>query len=191
MHSECPCLVYDNDGSSCSVVRQIQIRLMVTVPGVTGQPYCMTLTICAIAKNLCQNMRFSCSNGSAQLFIILHLNFRIIKHDYLQTGCKLFIWFISPVSCPYYNIAMKKPTYQSSINYGGVPSRAVDGNRDPKWSQQSCAHSGKENDPFWIVDLGRVFRISYVTITNRAECTYMSIGNNVHILYQMWTCNDV
>ena len=80
---------------------------------------------------------------------------------------------VFPAPIPSCNIAFKKPTYQSGTGYGGVSSRAVDGNRDPRWSQYSCTHTGTANDPFWVVDLGRNFRISHVTITNRAECTYM------------------
>ena len=88
--------------------------------------------------------------------------------------------FVSPASAPYCNIAFKKPTYQSGTGYGGVSSRAVDGNRDPRWNQHSCAHSGWDKDPFWIVDLGRVFRISHVIITTRIDRTYMLRYSTMH-----------
>ena len=94
-------------------------------------------------------------------------------------------------SCPYHNIALNQPTYQSSTNYGGVSSRAVDGNRDPAWDHHSCIHSGWANDPFWIVDLRRVFRISHVTITNRDACMYIpQTRNNAHmdLLSNTWNC---
>ena len=84
-----------------------------------------------------------------------------------------------PAYSPYCNLALKKPTKQSSTIWEGVSSRAADGSRDADYSQGSCMHTTYENDPYWIVDLGRVFRISHVTITNRKSGrTYMAIKHH-------------
>ena len=72
------------------------------------------------------------------------------------------------------NLALNKNVHQSS-NYQSIyrptASKAVDGNRDPNFSNGSCSHTWWEYEPFWVVDLGQVYRISHVVITNRGYCT--------------------
>ena len=69
------------------------------------------------------------------------------------------------------NLALKKDTYQSSTWSDGnnpmTANKAVDGNRDVYLDSLSCTHTDGETDPFWIVDLGKVYRIGHVSITNR------------------------
>ena len=52
------------------------------------------------------------------------------------------------------NLALDKPTAQSSECCGGDPARAVDGNPSPNWNDASCTHTNKEASPWWRVDLG-------------------------------------
>ena len=63
-------------------------------------------------------------------------------------------------------------TYQSSTHNGADSSMAVDGNYDTNYLHRSCTHSRTESNPYWFVDLGRVYNISYVTITNRDAGAY-------------------
>ena len=65
------------------------------------------------------------------------------------------------------NIARGKPTMQSSDGFGGVSSRAVDGNANPKWSGRSCTHTQRNRQPWWRVDLQMMYPIAKVKITNR------------------------
>ena len=68
------------------------------------------------------------------------------------------------------NLAKGKSAYQSSTHSHAVDPRAekaVDGNRDPDFLHHSCTHTVSETSPFWVVDLGQVYRIGYVVITNR------------------------
>ena len=81
------------------------------------------------------------------------------------------------------NIALNKSAYQSSTlqhQYQTMASQAVDGNRDPLFSHDSCSHTNKEKEPFWIVDLGKIYRISHVIIINRlsSNCTFNSLWPN-------------
>ncbi|EDO25960.1 predicted protein, partial [Nematostella vectensis] len=56
---------------------------------------------------------------------------------------------------------------QSSTDHGGVPSRAVDGDRNSAWARGSCTHTYGEAAPWWQVDLGTTKSIAEVLIVAR------------------------
>ena len=62
------------------------------------------------------------------------------------------------------NLALNRGTYQSTTLGPHPADKAVDGNR---YDYHSCTHTTGETDPFWVVDLGEVYRIGHVSITNR------------------------
>ena len=71
------------------------------------------------------------------------------------------------------NVALRKRTYESSSFSDTVHFRrafAVDGNRKSLRSQKSCTHTNKERNPWWMVDLGGSYHISYLKVTNRGDC---------------------
>ena len=70
------------------------------------------------------------------------------------------------------NIALRKPTLQSSTGFGGVSSRAVDGNANSQWGGSSCTHTNRQRGAWWRVDLGRVWAVGKVKITNRGDCCW-------------------
>ena len=77
-----------------------------------------------------------------------------------------------PDLCYASNIALNRTTYQSSSwehanEYPLTANKAVDGNRDVYLENLSCTHTESETNPFWVVDLGKVYRIGHVSITNR------------------------
>ncbi|XP_071785213.1 uncharacterized protein [Asterias amurensis] len=65
-----------------------------------------------------------------------------------------------------------KPTEQSSDFNGKLTSdKAVDGSQDSLLNTNfKCSHTGKENAPWWRVDLEDAYTISKVTILNRGDC---------------------
>ncbi|XP_058970157.2 uncharacterized protein [Pocillopora verrucosa] len=65
------------------------------------------------------------------------------------------------------NLAYKKTTEQSSTNYNGFSSRAVDEVYTPYYDSKSCMHTKKEQNPWWRVDLGREYIVTDVMIVNR------------------------
>jgi len=71
----------------------------------------------------------------------------------------------------YTNLALDKPTSQSQTKYGGVSSRAVDGNTDGNWGGGSVTHT-PENvaNPWWEVDLQGSHEISKINIFGRTDC---------------------
>jgi hypothetical protein len=65
------------------------------------------------------------------------------------------------------NIAQGKPAMQSSTGWGGVASRAVDGNTNGAYEKKSCSHTNKKKVNWLSVDLGASYNIDAVTIFNR------------------------
>lgn len=71
---------------------------------------------------------------------------------------------------PEINLARGKPTAQSSTAYGGLSARAVDG---LEWGdharKKSVSHTGRQQQPYWQVDLGQIFQLDAVTLFNRTD----------------------
>ncbi len=68
------------------------------------------------------------------------------------------------------NLALGKSVTQSSLDWGGDPERAIDGNTSGIWNQGSITHTNNESQPWWEIDLGSVSDISHVDIWNRTNC---------------------
>ncbi len=67
------------------------------------------------------------------------------------------------------NLAIQKPTSQSSTAFGGDSSRAVDGNTDGLFWNQSVTHTAT-GPSWWQVDLLAVEPVGEVVIHNRSDC---------------------
>ena len=65
------------------------------------------------------------------------------------------------------NLALNKPTWQHSTKYGGVASRAVDGNPNPHYGDGSCTHTYRHTYPTWGVDLLTIANVYDVEIMRR------------------------
>jgi len=77
------------------------------------------------------------------------------------------------------NMALGKPTSQSSTAFGGVSSRAVDGNTDGNWANGSVTStaSGTGTNNWWEVDLQGITNISSITLWNRTDCCWDRLSN--------------
>ena len=64
------------------------------------------------------------------------------------------------------DLALNQPTDQVSVSFGGVASRAVDGNNNIDWRSGSCMRTKEEKDPWWRVDLGAPVPVAEVVIVN-------------------------
>jgi beta-galactosidase len=80
------------------------------------------------------------------------------------------------------NLALKKPATQSSISYGGIPERAVDGNTNGLWQNASVIHTYPDANAWWEVDLGGVYNISTIQIWNRTNTCCNSRLSNYYVL---------
>ena len=82
------------------------------------------------------------------------------------------------------NIARNGKSKQSSIGAGGVPERAIDGNKDPDWGKLGQTHTdgfGTTN-PWWEVDLGKEFVVDAVEIWNRKDFEKRMDGFTLQLL---------
>ncbi|XP_073668795.1 uncharacterized protein [Paramisgurnus dabryanus] len=69
------------------------------------------------------------------------------------------------------NLAFGANAVQSStFDKFADANHAVDGNRESIYTRGSCSHTAGEYNPWWRVDLKRIYRINRVTITNRGDC---------------------
>ena len=51
------------------------------------------------------------------------------------------------------NVALNRPSYQSSTFHGFYPAYANDGNNNPHLESGPCAHTNADTNPWWAVDL--------------------------------------
>ncbi|XP_072509775.1 uncharacterized protein [Notamacropus eugenii] len=64
-----------------------------------------------------------------------------------------------------------KSAFQSSISTPfGSPERAVDGSLVSDFEKGSCIQTLRENNPWWMVDLGSTQTVESVAITTRKDC---------------------
>ena len=74
-------------------------------------------------------------------------------------------------------ISSRKGAAQSSTGWGGVPSRAVDGNKNSQWNGKSCTHTNRQRNAWWRVDLGGNYLVTKVQVTNRGDCCGNRLSN--------------
>ena len=67
------------------------------------------------------------------------------------------------------NIAWKKQASQSSTAYGENANRALDGNTNSSYSQNSVTHTNFEKQAWWQLDLGRSEQVGLVRLFNRGD----------------------
>jgi hypothetical protein len=68
------------------------------------------------------------------------------------------------------NLAQGRPATSSSVGWGGAPSRAVDGNTDGAYSNNSVTHTLGDAQAWWQVDLGQASAVQSVQLYNRSDC---------------------
>ncbi|WP_186756224.1 BT_3987 domain-containing protein [Echinicola salinicaeni] len=108
-------------------------------------------------------LEISSANGSIEMNKAMN-----VKYYSLQGG-------------PPPNIALNKPTSQSSITAGGLSPRAVDGNTNGYWGAGSVTHTAGEGQDWWQVDLEKVSpMIAQINIYNRQDCCSERL-NNFHV----------
>jgi len=66
------------------------------------------------------------------------------------------------------NLAVNKPAEQDTVEFGGVASRAADGNTNGDFGKQTVTHTLSGRNHYWIVDLEDNAAISEVVLYNRS-----------------------
>ncbi len=59
---------------------------------------------------------------------------------------------------------------QSSVEYGAEASRAIDGNSEQSFGENSVTHTQQENYPWWVLDLGKMAPVGRIKVWNRSDC---------------------
>ncbi|MEL7144799.1 MAG: discoidin domain-containing protein [Bacteroidota bacterium] len=75
------------------------------------------------------------------------------------------------------NLALGRPTDQTSTAHGGASSRAVDGNTSGNWGNSSITHTNAGIGESWEVSLADNFPIGEITIYNRTNCCSHRLNN--------------
>jgi RHS repeat-associated protein len=75
------------------------------------------------------------------------------------------------------NLALGKPSAQSSTALGAAASRANDGNTDGNFADGSVSHTNLEYLPWWYVDLGSSQQITSINVWNRTDCCSSRTSN--------------
>lgn len=87
---------------------------------------------------------------------------------------------VAQVTADSVNLAKDQSASQSTTAFGGVASRAVDGNPNSSWAGGSISHTS-DSDPatqaWWQVDLGAIKDISTIRIFNRTDCCSDRLSN--------------
>ncbi|WP_145084237.1 DUF1553 domain-containing protein [Aureliella helgolandensis] len=79
------------------------------------------------------------------------------------------------------NIALQGTASQSSTDYAGDASRAIDGDTDGDYNQNSTTHTKTSDAPWWEVDLGSPQAIDRVVVWNRTDSNLQSRLNGAVI----------
>jgi len=75
------------------------------------------------------------------------------------------------------NLAQGAAASQSSTFEVGAAARAVDGNTDGAWANQSVSHTNTETSPWWELDLGGQKALHAVRLWNRSDCCGERLAN--------------
>ncbi len=75
------------------------------------------------------------------------------------------------------NVAGGKPASQISTGWGGIASRAVDGNTDGVYDDGSVTHTDAAPGAWWEVNLQQDATIQWIRIYNRSDCCTARLSN--------------
>lgn len=76
------------------------------------------------------------------------------------------------------NVALSGIANQSSTGFGGVASRAIDGNIDGRWGISSTTHTGNQVDAWWQVNLSQTAHdLKQIVLFNRTHCCNTRLSN--------------
>jgi hypothetical protein len=90
------------------------------------------------------------------------------------------------------NVAIGKISEQSSNYENAESGRAVDGNIDGNFNNNSVTHTQEGNNNWWMVDLGDSYLIKNIKIWTRTDCCEWRLNNfYVYVSDQPFTSFDV
>ena len=161
-----------------------------TITGLTAGTYTVTVTnsgSCTVSKSIVVDGTIAgdpCDDGNAATINDVYDATCNCVGTPINIGCGLGIDFI--------NIAVGKSTTQSSTGFGGISSRAVDGNTDGTWGNNSVTHTDNTSaNNWWEVDIESNEDIKEINLWNRTDCCTDRLDNfYVFVSPTAFTSND-
>jgi hypothetical protein len=101
----------------------------------------------------------------------------------LTQSCTITISMEEKTKCDSANVALCGVASQSSTDYSGYASYAIDGNTSGIFSDNTVTHTLVEDNPWWEVDLGLEYNIGDVIIYNRAGANKSRLSNFTITVY--------
>jgi len=75
------------------------------------------------------------------------------------------------------NVAQGQTATSSSTGWGGSAARAVDGNTDGTYANNSVTHTLADAQAWWQVDLGQLRAVQSIQLFNRTDCCVARLSN--------------
>ena len=100
--------------------------------------------------------------------------------EYQNASWQTFCGFTLHSAASRINVALSGTAIQSTTFSSHVAEHAIDGNSDPQWEHNSCAHTESQAKPWWRLELPGVYRVSEIQVTNRND--FRKRLNGVEIL---------
>uniref|UniRef100_A0A3Q3XM84 Fucolectin tachylectin-4 pentraxin-1 domain-containing protein n=1 Tax=Mola mola TaxID=94237 RepID=A0A3Q3XM84_MOLML len=117
------------------------------------------------------------------LYVMIKILLQIVKINIFYPTCDSFSFLVLAYPLP--NMALDRKTAQSTnapamLNLMAMSSKAVSGCRSSTFYYECCTRTlPLQSDPWWSVDLSRVYKVSAATLT--FHCAEMK-GRYVHVI---------
>jgi len=120
---------------------------------------------------------FTNTNPLVNLALAANTNY-VLRLEFTTGGLDLNYIEVLTSGERLFNVALDKPTTQSTTDFSGVSARAVDGNTNGLWANGSITHTQRRGtaQPWWRVDLGAEYAIEEIKVFNRTNGT---LGNRL------------
>ena len=159
--------------SDCCSERLSDFYVFVSSTDMSGRTLAQLIADTSVAR-----VRVLSMNGAPSVALALPAQGRFVKlqlagTDYLSLAEVRVMGMVAALS----NLAEGRPTTASSVGWGGDTGRAVDGNTDGNYANNSVTHTGFDVQPWWQVDLGQLRSIQSVQLFNRTDCCVARLSN--------------
>ncbi|XP_056318531.1 uncharacterized protein zgc:171424 [Danio aesculapii] len=130
--------------------------------------------VCAVVSTIPAGLTFSYScNGMQGRYVFVDIN----APSSILTLCAVGVFVIFPD-----NLATGKNVTQSSTYSSWIPEQAVNFNPGLSDPSTGCSSTNSQTNPWWRLDLGHIYQVSAVVVTNRLDCCPERInGAEIHI----------
>ncbi len=163
--------------SDCCTERLADFYVFVSSADMSGRTLAQLLADASVVR-----VRVASLNGAASVALPMVAQGRFVKVQLAGTNylslAEVRVMGVAAGAGPS-NLALGQPTSTSSLGWGGAASRAVDGNIDGVYANNSVTHTMADAQAWWQVDLGQVRAVQTVQIFNRTDCCATRLSNFV------------